>query len=286
MHSSETAALLILTNRRAQRFCTIARAEALDALFRGCRVSAPAKLANARTPATRRALFHRGSRQACSICLRSNCYGSMDQLEFETIKFQLQQENERLTLREEQADGLINETSSSDIKRFYDSLAPYSAGALSLSITLIGSYVGSNAQILKSMSILGVGGFTWLLISWLFLTTSLILSIGHRELTSYYANARGKEILLEARHSMNTLILAAIDKGFPAIPVNSKTPEDVQKQTALIATQVTTAKKGRKRYERGTTLARFIIGLSFVMGIILLATFSAALIYYTALIAT
>lgn len=210
----------------------------------------------------------------------------MDQLEFETIKFQLQQENERLTLREEQADGLINETSSSDIKRFYDSLAPYSAGALSLSITLIGSYVGSNAQILKSMSILGVGGFTWLLISWLFLTTSLILSIGHRELTSYYANARGKEILLEARHSMNTLILAAIDKGFPAIPVNSKTPEDVQKQTALIATQVTTAKKGRKRYERGTTLARFIIGLSFVMGIILLATFSAALIYYTALIAT
>lgn len=192
----------------------------------------------------------------------------LDPLEYQRLKFSLEQEDQRRRLRVNEADDLINNRSAAGIKHFYDGLALYAAGALSLSVSFFTAFAAQHGQALRTADILGISNMHLLFFAWIALLIALGCSLGLREIGAYYEMNRGMEILLEARESFNKKLLELTALGFPLVSADDT---DTQTETERISKQIKRVRVQRKHFEWLTDSARIVARISFVAGIATIA---------------
>lgn len=78
----------------------------------------------------------------------------------------------------------------SALGKFYDNLALYSAGAISLSVTFMGYIISSKPEVLNE-SIFGFGIINFLYISWFAFVVSFIASLLVKKYSAYHLSAFG-----------------------------------------------------------------------------------------------
>jgi hypothetical protein len=167
-----------------------------------------------------------------------------------------------------EADDLINNRSAAGIKHFYDGIALYAAGALSLSVSFFTAFAAQHGQVLREASILGISNMHLLFFAWIALLIALGCSLGLREVGAYYEMNRGLEMLLEARMSFNKKLLELAALGFPLVSTDDT---DTQAETERIAKQIERVKPQRKHFEWLMDSVRIVARISFVAGIATIA---------------